>query len=311
MTSFDRDKHKTHTAYWKFENPGIKEAKKVLQAVPFAKSITEAVLNRKIATGAPAGADMARRSFPIDPRILEYRAQRLTETISAFLRSLGLSRSNEQVRDDIERYDLLFHDSPFHELGGGMGYNNGLVLFCFTASVNAAQIIESGVWKGFTTYILDHASSANSKMFCFDINLSKIEWRSAKAEYFEHDINEWTANVDGESVLSLYDDHVSQYDRLQYSYDRGFKYLVFDDDVTHLNVHSDGWPPVPTLSMIWNKDELPTKFQWMRGSTIATADFSNLECAHLIDAYIYVTPPDLFELTGYRETSRTSYLVRR
>lgn len=311
MASFDRKKHKTHTAYWKFESAGVKEAKKVLQAVPFAKSITETVLNRKIATGAPAGADVAKRSFPIDPRILEHRAQLLTATISEFLHALGLSRSDEEVRADVERFDLLFHDAPFHEMGGGMGYNNGLVLFCFAASVGATQVIESGVWKGFTTYILDQASPANSKLFCFDINLSKIEWRSTKAEYFEHDITEWNSNADSENVLALFDDHVSQYDRLQYSYDHGFKYLVFDDDVTHLNVHSDGWPPVPTLNMIWNKDDLPTKFQWMRGSTVATADFSNLECKHLIDAYTYVTPPDLFELTGYRDSSRTSYLVRR
>ena len=258
MVSIDKDKHKTHTKYWWFESAGAKEAKKALQAIPFAKSIAETVLNRKIETGGPSGSDAAMRSFPLDPTIVEMRAKRLTAAITEFLEALSLSRDPAAIAQDIEAYDALFHSAPIKDLGGGMGYNNGLVLFCFAKAVGARTIIESGVWKGFTTYLLDNASAEDSQLFCYDINLSKVEWRSKKAQYFEQDLTGVDVAFGDGPTLAMYDDHVSQYDRLAFSHEQGFEFLIFDDDVTHLNVHSDGWPPVPSINMVWNADELPT-----------------------------------------------------
>ncbi|MEM7749431.1 MAG: hypothetical protein AAF346_14360 [Pseudomonadota bacterium] len=311
MVSIDKKKHKTHTNYWWFESAGAKEAKKALQAIPFAKTIAESVLNTEIKTGGPAGSDAAMRSFPIDPAIVELRAQRLCDVIHSFLDALSIARDTTAIAQDIETYDRLFHTSPIQELGGGMGYNNGLVLFCFARATGAKTILESGVWKGFTTYLLDNASADDSQLFCYDINLSKVEWRSSKAQYFEDDLTSVDVTFGAGPTLAMFDDHVSQYDRLVYAHERNFEFLIFDDDVSHLNVHSDGWPPVPSINMIWNKDQLPQKFQWMRGSSIAIADISQIDREPFVSAYHYVTPPDLFEITGYRNTSQTSYLVRK
>ena len=88
-------------------------------------------------------------------------------------------------------------------------------------------------------------------------------------------------------------------------------FLVFDDDLSQLAIHSDGWPPVPTVAMIWNRDNLPAKFEWTCNSTRGTADISSMETDLLVESFHYVTPPDLFDLTGYKNTSRTSYLVRK
>ncbi len=311
MVSVDKDKHKTHTKYWWFESAPAKEAKKVLQAIPFAKSVAETVLNRKIETGGPSGSDAAMRSFPIDPILVERRAALLTTAVSDFLGALSITREAAAITQDIQDYDTLFHSAPIKDLGGGMGYNNGLILFCFARAAGARTILESGVWKGFTTYLLDNASPDDSKLLCFDINLSKVEWRSKKATYYEQDLTTVEVALDNGPKLAMFDDHVSHYDRLAFSHERGFEFLIFDDDVTHLNVHSDGWPPVPSINMVWNVDDLPTKFQWMRGSSIATADFSEIDNTPYVSAYHYVTPPDLFEITGYRNVSRTSYLVRK
>ena len=48
-----------------------------------------------------------------------------------------------------------------------------------------------------------------------------------------------------------------------------------DDDVCD-KVHSDGSPPVPTASMIFNYENIPKKFDWV-SREIFSLDISNIQ----------------------------------
>ena len=96
-----------------------------------------------------------------------------------------------------------------------------------------------------------------------------------------------------------------------FSYKKRVNYLIFDDDVNYFNLHSDGTPPVPTLSMIKTYKIMPKKFRWIFNNSICQANISRLNSNYknILDNYHYITMPDIFELTGYRNTSVTSFLV--
>ncbi len=84
-----------------------------------------------------------------------------------------------------------------------------------------------------------------------------------------------------------------------------------DDDLTVEAVHSDGNPPIPTVNMLMNYGSIPKSFEWRMYGRSAAADISGLNLADLVSAYAYKTIPDLFPITGYRNSSPMSILVAR
>jgi len=307
-TAFDKKQFITHSSYWKFlDTPNQDDRNSFYFLIRFIKQHVEKIFNIKIYK-TNSEKDKAFVSYLSDPQILTYRLHLISEKLKIFFNEISIDCDEETLSQAIKQYDVIFRNSNVLNLDGGMGYNNGLILFCFSKLAQPSTVIESGVWKGFTTYLLDSSVKKDAKIFCFDINLGNVAWKSNKAEYFENDIQNVKLEIHGETTLAFFDDHVSQYDRLLFARAHSIRYLVFDDDVSYLNLHSDGWPPIPTISMLWNNEQLPKKFEWISNSRTGIADFSSCEVDFKND-YFYATAPELFELTGYRNGSRTSYLI--
>ena len=252
-----------------------------------------------------------RVNYPVTDEIKKIQRDNLAKVIEEFLKGLSLERKVDQLLSDIEEYDRLFRDFSTASINGGMGYNNGLMVFCFSRSVDCKFIIESGIWRGFTTYLLDAGSSNDAQIHCFDINLSNVKWKSRKAKYYECDLSEKELDLPAQGSLAFFDDHVSQFDRLNYCLRNNISNIILDDDVAICSVHSDAWPPIPTANMIMNYDDIPHKFEWVSLGRVASADISNLDCKPIKETFVYRVMPDLFDLTGYKNTSVTSFLVRR
>jgi hypothetical protein len=310
---FQKQEHVTCTEYWSYlnadENQSILKKYIKIKLIYF-KNFIEKILNIKIHWSANNNINEAYKSYPVDQTIINCRNKKLSLIVCDFLSSLGINRECYEIEKNIIEYDAVFKAWPYKDLSGGMGYNNGLFVFCFARSIYAEEILESGIWRGYTTYILKN-SICSAKHYCFDINLTKVLWKSESAEYFENDINQVSLSFSSDNRLALFDDHVSQYDRLLYANKNNFKYLIFDDDVSHFSLHSDGWPPLPTISMLKNIDNLPTKFEWYCNNIKGIASFNIPENFNMLDSYYYSIPPDIFDLTGYRNTSQTSYLVKK
>lgn len=253
---------------------------------------------------------LERANYLLDSALQEQRDMQLSERLLQWLDGLGMSSDLATIQGAIREFDLVFRQGPVAASKGGMGYNSGLVCFCFARVADPATVIESGVWRGFTTLLMDRATTTETTLQCFDLNLDLVTWRSPKAQYHECDLFSVDLPV-GHRSLALFDDHYPHFERLQWCLEQGVDFVIVDDDVTPLTVHSDGWPPIPSAYMVMNYQRIPHRFRWMARGEAAEADISGLEVAGLQQAFRYCRMPNLSDLTGYHGQDATSFLVRR
>lgn len=235
-------------------------------------------------------------------------ARTLKEKLPEIFSEVPLS----EIEESCWNFDIAFSEAPITNLQGGFGYNNSLILFATVSAIKPKTVIESGVWRGFTTYIIDRANVHLERLLCFDINLSLTTYRSPKALYFECDLTSDHHGFDAvEQVeLALYDDHTSHLDRLKFSIDRGIKYSICDDDLSWLSIHTDGWPPIPTANMIFD-NRPPSSFEWILDNVDAVAHLDLDEFESVNEVFVYRKFPELFEYTGIRNKSLTSILIQK
>lgn len=133
----------------------------------------------------------------------------------------------------------------------------------FSSVVKANTVIESWVWKGFATSLFDETQVYIPKL-CFDINSSKLIYKSKNAKYINADIKDYKFETTKffQKYLAFFDDHVSQYDRFLFCKIRKIPFIVSDDDNDYFTIHSDGWPSIPTISMVRNIHKINSDLTW-------------------------------------------------
>jgi len=242
--------------------------------------------------------------------IIKCRDNLLAEKFSIFFKKLQIKTNKVFLKKIIKKHDeFFFKKTSIKDNFGGNSYNNSLSLFIFSSIVKADCVIESGVWKGFTTSIFDKTVLSKNK-YCFDINFSKLIYKSKNAKYINYDIKNYkfTSKKIFLNCLAFFDDHVSQYDRFIFCKDRKIPYIVFDDDNNYFTLHRDGWPSIPTISMIRNPYNLSPNFTWKSSNRVGVAKYKKINPSILND-YYYCKAPNLFSLTGYQSNSPMSFLV--
>jgi hypothetical protein len=306
---FNKYKQFTVSKYWKFVNPETDIGifffiKKKIQYF-ISKS-----LKLKIQNISNQDKNVAFKSYVTDKKILDYQSKLICHKLNFFFSKLNLHFDNSDYLKILNNYRKIFKKSKIQNLEGGIGYNNGLFIFSFNKLLKTKFFVESGTYKGFSSYLIDRSSNPNQKIYSFDINLKQLEWKSKKIKYFENDITFFNQNIDWQDCIIFFDDHYSHYDRLLFSYKKKVKYLIFDDDVGYLNLHSDGTPPIPTINMMKSYKFMPKKFRWIFNNNLCKANMSSIKFGNsLINLYHSNTVPDIFELTGYRNSSSTSFLL--
>jgi hypothetical protein len=251
------------------------------------------------------------RSYSKNLDVLSLRNSQISDYLLKFGLEFGIEFEKTKLLNSIQHYEEIFRNSKISDLNGGMGFNNGLFFYVIISHFQPKKILESGVWRGYSTFLIDEATPNESKIFCFDINLSKREFLSKKASYFESDLT-FVSEVDFSKIdFALFDDHVSIYDRLKFCLENKIDIAVVDDDVSVSQVHSDPWPPIPTASMVFNYDKIPKKFDWLCNGMSANADITGLEVDDIRKNYNYIPFPQLAEYTGYKDVSFTSLLLKR
>ena len=87
-------------------------------------------------------------------------------------------------------------------------------------------------------------------------------------------------------------------------------YVIFDDDINFETVHSDGWPAIPTISMIREKYFFK-KIKWKNSGKIAQANFNLKFNKKNLNKYLFVTAPNISQITGYYMQSPMTFIVRK
>ena len=252
-------------------------------------------------------------SYQIDKDIIIYRNRLANETIKNFLLKFNINAKKTEIINFINQYQKIFYNSPIKDLRSGYGYNEGLILYCTLKKIKPTLVVESGVMKGFSTYIIHHATSNDCKIFCYDINFDNLIFKSNKAQYFNHDITLNHPNFKNHNSFALWDDHTSHLNRLKFSLKHKIKYNIFDDDLGFTNFHSDGWPPIPSLAMLYEiKDKVITKdeIEWIcrnKKGKIWLSNFSSDKSINNIKYYHNF--PNLFSISGYKNNSCSSFVM--
>ena len=137
---------------------------------------------------------------------------------------------NDKYLDLIEDFTDIYSSKPIVNNDGGMGFNHSFALYCILKENKPSLVVESGVWKGQSTYIIENAIP-EAEIICLDISYENIEYRSGKSEYIIGDFNsvDWSKyNI--ENSICFFDDHQNSMDRLKEMKWWGFNKCIFEDN---------------------------------------------------------------------------------
>lgn len=131
---------------------------------------------------------------------------------------------------------------------GGMSFNHQFMLFYCLTLLKPKYVIESGVWRGATTLIIEKCLP-DVKLFCIDLFMPKTAhpqglcYESKKAKYITNsknnkfiDFSEYDWSIipleERENTFILFDDHQDHYKRIKQSIKKKFNksYIFFDDN---------------------------------------------------------------------------------
>ena len=252
------------------------------------------------------------RRFSSNKNVNEIRYEILSQKLkSEFFSNLKINLDTKELISLLEEFDNIFRKFKFKNLEGGFGYNNALYLFIFIRIFKPSRIIESGVFKGFTTYIIDNSANKNCEIICIEPNIDRIKYKSARAKYHNKDIS-LIKLEENQDTLVFFDDHVPHIERINFIKKTKFKYVIFDDDVNISNFFHDGQPPIPTMNMIKNYEYNLKNFEWTYDNKNRHINFEiDKESKSIFLDYYYYRFIELFEFTGYRTSSFTSILVKK
>ena len=178
---------------------------------------------------------------------IQYRAE-LAQSLADFPELRDAIPSDEEIGGFI----ATLQTSPIQQLGGGGSFSAGLLLWTLTKALKPACIVESGVFRGFTTWVL-RQSQPNARQFAFDISFSERRRVESCVQYREHDWMQSEVRLAaGEPGLIFFDDHMNQWQRISEAAQRGFRYLIFDDSLPAQALCNDGLAAAPTIDMLFD-----------------------------------------------------------
>ena len=315
---FNYQKKKTYTKYWNNFSEKPRKFNVIVNLFKKLKIILNKFIGFKISIRIKKNTlqkDEAYISYPIENMVKKHRTNLIIEEICSFLVKSKLKFNKKQLEEYVKEFELVFMQSPVKEHESGFGYNEGVFFFTILKIINPEVVIESGVMKGFTTYLIDAATDDNCKIISYDINFDNKIFHSPKATYINSDISKKIPSVKNKKVVALWDDHTSQLDRLKFSQEHNIEFNFFDDDLSILNIHSDGWPPVPTISMlkdIKNNHIQSDKLTWVSRNRKGIAYLKNFRDVYCLDKIkFHKVFPQLFQITGYKNHSQCSLVINK
>jgi hypothetical protein len=231
--------------------------------------------------------------------IVTAKVQERIDSLLSDLKSIGINdRFNTPGRLADFHRDYLVSAVKNH--GGGIQYNNAIVLFSIASALSPSLIIDSGTFRGFSAWVLRRACPG-ARISSFDVSLQNLRIREPSVNYVQSD---WFSGgpdaEDWKNSLCFFDDHVDQVKRIEEAATRGVRWAIFDDDTsvgaTHQGHNSRSFPKV---SFLYSDLESVEKLSWQnRGRQHdLIIDHARLASARLL-VESYVRLPEISSITG-------------
>jgi hypothetical protein len=235
----------------------------------------------------------------------------VTMAVGKFLHAAGHSADVNQVKEAVSAFYSLAPNCPVHQSSGGCGFNPALELFVTARLLGPRVIVESGVYRGFTTWVLRQAVP-RTKILSFDIDLSRLQRSEEGVEYVEADISTYDFHsIPKGNTLCFFDDKVSHALRIEQAYSWGFTNLIFDDNLPAHALHGDGLAPYPTVDMVFDDDLAEGELIEWKTHTAFRYKATKADLVALRDKIAFAQRfPDLLWETGYRGANLTYVRLR-
>lgn len=242
---------------------------------------------------------------PLSDRERERLLDGAAEGLAADLAESGLSVDTHAL---VREFWSLVPHCPVRQKHGGNGFNGSLQIFAVARAVRPDVIVESGVYRGLTTWILRRACP-QARIVSFDVTFAQLRHRDPQTTYVEAD---WTSfafgDIDMSGALGFFDDHISQGARILEAYERGLRRCLFDDDVPAHRIHTHGGPAHPTVSMIFDDALTGEPATWTRNGRRFIYEPNESFVAKVRSVVDRMHPfDDMHRITGY-SPSRLTYV---
>jgi len=124
--------------------------------------------------------------------------------------------SRSEILDSIDEFSEIYSNRPIIDNEGGMKAPHMFALWFMAKNLSPDLIIESGIWKGQSTWLLETACP-EAKIVSIDINLKFRTYisKSKNVTYSNKDFSEHDWSNISDRSLVFFDDHQNAYKRLQ------------------------------------------------------------------------------------------------
>ena len=173
----------------------------------------------------------------------------LLEVMRGYLRKIGVS-DRIGVGDLMAYFDVRRSNPAFGILGTTPG-NLTLWLFLLVRALKPKVVVESGVYMGSSLFSM-RCASPEPKMYAFDLDFSKLLFKTDTVDFREHDWGTDQVKAEGPTDLCYFNDHINNCMRIRQCWERGFKHLVLDDTPDLGEIQTYRFPALPSVSMIAN-----------------------------------------------------------
>lgn len=252
-------------------------------------------------------------SRPLSQRMRQESQSHITKAIEAcppFFTGLNWAG---HIAPLVAEFSELYESRPIRDRDGSCGYNTGVILFIAARLAAPSLILESGTYKGASSWIFRNACP-KAEIHCFDLDFSKLVYRDSSIYYHEQDwAKEKLPFAVPADAFAFFDDHVNHAQRVLEAQERGFTRFIADDNVSKHTLHRDGLPPVPTIDMIYDDDlQDGDELEWLSEGRHLRYIHDHGLVTRARNAIIRVVKaPDLLEQTGYRPTTLTTFVELR
>jgi hypothetical protein len=189
-------------------------------------------------------------SYMTSPRYREMLYEELAEYADQFF-SLDYFPSPPlpDIKILISDFFELYTNRQLTDNTHGSGFHNAFWIYLFTRILDPELIVESGVWKAHTTWLLEQACP-EATIFGFDRNLKHVEYGDLKATLIESDWGTFQfPQFNRDKSFVFFDCHVNNALRILEAKEKGFKHLLFDDNPPVHKIFSH-IPGIPTAAML-------------------------------------------------------------
>ena len=143
----------------------------------------------------------------------------------------------EFIVSELPHFTKVFEKRPYVKNPGGTKFTHQFAVWCAVRKLKPLHIIESGIYQGYLSWMLRQAAP-NAQLIFIDPGPS-LRWKDnhsdtvymTKKNFKDFKNFDWASlNLDFDRTLIYFDDHQSGLVRTLQAYNRGFRYIMFDDN---------------------------------------------------------------------------------